>query len=390
MWLKHKGEMRREEQQYGAWLRAPVEKPVRRIEIKVAGRSNVPRWGHQPPVVTPVSPKIPNREAQVPDQLAQRVNEPNLGSEEITNQSPPIIVKSRDSGRDLDRDIREIDKALHGSTENLEVAPKQYDCNPAIITSYKLRDLENLHEQIPQGEEVDKAIEDLRNRVILQDILGTKVKGGIKFSTRRKNSGKENLGSQPFNNMDLNAMHEIKVQRETRGDWKRVPRVIAATTGEGGLTKLAGVKRIGDWVKVQSLNVHGKKKGRGYRGYPFTWENCRKAGANIQKRLDRAVASVSWMSMFTLCTIDHVPTSYSDHVPILLHTDLGSNFSRHKRRPRKFEEKWAIHPECEKIIQEVWDQANPIGSPMFAVCEKIKQCRESLYRWYKGMLVSST
>jgi hypothetical protein len=123
----------------------------------------------------------------------------------------------------------------------------------------------------------------------------------------------------------------------------------------------------------------------GYRGYPFTWENCREAGANVQKRLDRAVASVSWMTMFTLCTIDHVPTSYSDHVPILLHTDLGSNSSRHKRRPRKFEEKWAIHPECEKIIHDVWDQVNPIGSPMFVVCEKIKQCRESLYRWYKGM-----
>jgi hypothetical protein len=38
----------------------------------------------------------------------------------------------------------------------------------------------------------------------------------------------------------------------------------------------------------------------GYRGYPFTWENCRDAEANVQKRLDRAVASVSWMSMFHL------------------------------------------------------------------------------------------
>ena len=112
----------------------------------------------------------------------------------------------------------------------------------------------------------------------------------------------------------------------------------------------------------------------GYRGYPFTWENCRDAEANVQKRLDRAVTSVAWMSLFTLCTIDHLPTSYSDHVPILLRTDLGSSSSRPKRRPHKFEEKWSIHPECEKIIQEVWDQANLISSPMYAVCEKIKQC----------------
>jgi endonuclease/exonuclease/phosphatase family metal-dependent hydrolase len=84
----------------------------------------------------------------------------------------------------------------------------------------------------------------------------------------------------------------------------------------------------------------------GYCDYPFTWENCRDAEANVQKRLDRAVASVAWMSLFTLCTMDHLPTSYSDHVPIFLHMDLGSSSSRPKRRPHKFEEKWSIHPEC--------------------------------------------
>jgi hypothetical protein len=123
----------------------------------------------------------------------------------------------------------------------------------------------------------------------------------------------------------------------------------------------------------------------GYRGYPFTWDNGRDAEAFIQKRLDRAVASVSWMTMFPLCTLDHIQSSYSDHVPILLHTELGSNQVCKRRRPRKFEEKWSIHPECEKIIQRVWDQVNPVGSPMYVVCEKIKQCREELFRWYKGI-----
>ena len=123
----------------------------------------------------------------------------------------------------------------------------------------------------------------------------------------------------------------------------------------------------------------------GYHGYPFTWENGRDAEAYIQKRLDRAVASTSWMSMFPLCTLDHLQSSYSDHVPILLHTDLGKRQACIRRHPRKFEEKWSIHPECEKIIQKVWDQVNPDGSPMYAICEKIKQCREELYRWYKGM-----
>uniref|UniRef100_A0A2N9HIC2 Uncharacterized protein n=1 Tax=Fagus sylvatica TaxID=28930 RepID=A0A2N9HIC2_FAGSY len=43
-WLRSKGTLRREDQQYGTWLRAEVGKPFRRVEVKVAGRSNIPRW----------------------------------------------------------------------------------------------------------------------------------------------------------------------------------------------------------------------------------------------------------------------------------------------------------------------------------------------------------
>ncbi len=45
LWLRSKGTLRRESQQYGAWLRAPMDKPMRRVEVRAEGRSNVPRWG---------------------------------------------------------------------------------------------------------------------------------------------------------------------------------------------------------------------------------------------------------------------------------------------------------------------------------------------------------
>ena len=44
-WLRSRGSLSWEEQQYSAWLRAFVEKPIRRVEVKVVGRSNIPRWG---------------------------------------------------------------------------------------------------------------------------------------------------------------------------------------------------------------------------------------------------------------------------------------------------------------------------------------------------------
>jgi hypothetical protein len=33
-WLRSKGTLRREEQQYGAWLRAVVDRPIRRVKVK--------------------------------------------------------------------------------------------------------------------------------------------------------------------------------------------------------------------------------------------------------------------------------------------------------------------------------------------------------------------
>ena len=43
-WLWSKGALRQEDQQYGTWLRAAVGKLIRHVEVKVAGRSDAPRW----------------------------------------------------------------------------------------------------------------------------------------------------------------------------------------------------------------------------------------------------------------------------------------------------------------------------------------------------------
>jgi hypothetical protein len=114
----------------------------------------------------------------------------------------------------------------------------------------------------------------------------------------------------------------------------------------------------------------------GFRGLPFTWENRRDGTALIQKRLDRAVANVQWMDLFNLCTVNHVVCSHSDHVPLNLHMDVNSMHRKRKLRPHKFEEKWALHPDCEAVIAATWNAETSVGSPMFVLCEKIKKNAE--------------
>ena len=119
----------------------------------------------------------------------------------------------------------------------------------------------------------------------------------------------------------------------------------------------------------------------GFRGGTYMWDNYREDLANVRARLDRALATSSWLEWFSNIVVFHGISSYSDHAPIIVHIVEGGPHCRQKRRSRRFEEKWATHPDCEAIIQNAWRQVTPAGSPMFVLCKKIKVCREALFKW---------
>jgi exonuclease III len=48
---------------------------------------------------------------------------------------------------------------------------------------------------------------------------------------------------------------------------------------------------------------------------------------NVKVRLDRAVASASWLSWFLGVQLHHLVTSRSDHLPILLELELEQDTS---------------------------------------------------------------
>jgi hypothetical protein len=54
----------------------------------------------------------------------------------------------------------------------------------------------------------------------------------------------------------------------------------------------------------------------GYAGNPFTWNNNRKGLENIKERLDRGLASPSWVHLHLEYSLVHLPAHNSDHHPI--------------------------------------------------------------------------
>ena len=73
----------------------------------------------------------------------------------------------------------------------------------------------------------------------------------------------------------------------------------------------------------------------GFAENPFTWSNNRKGLENIKERLDRGLASPSWVHLHPEFSLIHLPTQNSDHNPISLNTNSSSSFLP---RPFRFEE----------------------------------------------------
>uniref|UniRef100_A0A2N9HN71 Reverse transcriptase domain-containing protein n=1 Tax=Fagus sylvatica TaxID=28930 RepID=A0A2N9HN71_FAGSY len=119
----------------------------------------------------------------------------------------------------------------------------------------------------------------------------------------------------------------------------------------------------------------------GYRGASYTWNNNRDDVANVQGRLDRALATSTWLDWFPQYSVTHCPGSVSDHLAVVVLTKTQQGVQRQKKWLKRFEEKWATHPACEEVIRSSWNQQVDVGSPMFQLCQKISRCRKALVDW---------
>ncbi|GMY20224.1 retrotransposon protein, putative, unclassified [Fagus crenata] len=78
----------------------------------------------------------------------------------------------------------------------------------------------------------------------------------------------------------------------------------------------------------------------GFQGVDFTWDNRRDGSANVQVRLDCAVATENWLSHFDASSMFHLPYSHSDHVPILVWAAQHGLPTWRRKRLHQFEDKW--------------------------------------------------
>ena len=115
-----------------------------------------------------------------------------------------------------------------------------------------------------------------------------------------------------------------------------------------------------------------------FTGPPFTWTNNR-IGDMTWERLDRAVATSDWVTLFPSARVHHLDCRWSDHKPIWVGTEkMVTSF----RKPFRFEEVWSSELGCAETIEASWRKPKT-GVPMYSVWEKIHECRRGLRKWSK-------
>ncbi|CAN1805082.1 Transposon TX1 uncharacterized 149 kDa protein, partial [Linum perenne] len=71
----------------------------------------------------------------------------------------------------------------------------------------------------------------------------------------------------------------------------------------------------------------------------------------LQQRLDRALANISWRTLFPEALLLHLPRTYSDHCPLLLKTTGNSLVQNLK--PFRFEAMWTLEWDYEEVVKRV-------------------------------------
>ncbi|EPS61587.1 hypothetical protein M569_13207, partial [Genlisea aurea] len=121
-----------------------------------------------------------------------------------------------------------------------------------------------------------------------------------------------------------------------------------------------------------------------YHGHPFTWSNKRKHPQTVRARLDRAVASTSWLQCYPCTSTSHLSFGGSDHAPLWIQSAPPSaGDGLRKSRRFRFEARWMQLPGCDSTIRTAWTSSQ---GPPSTLQPKLGTTRISLLKWYQHQI----
>ncbi|KAJ1268194.1 hypothetical protein BS78_07G118600, partial [Paspalum vaginatum] len=117
----------------------------------------------------------------------------------------------------------------------------------------------------------------------------------------------------------------------------------------------------------------------GFSGLPRTYNNNQAGRRNVRVRLDRAVATPDWSSLFPDAKISHINSACSDH-KLLVMSLLNRGAKDIPATAFRYEIMWEREEELGVIIKKAWSNRNP-GSDLRKIAENLKNVTADLRSW---------
>lgn len=126
-----------------------------------------------------------------------------------------------------------------------------------------------------------------------------------------------------------------------------------------------------DELQLIELNLHGRK---------FTWTNAQ--GNPTMTRIDRVFCSEDWEERFPTSHLQAVPSTLSDHCPMILQGD--TNLPRHKSF--RFEAYWVHMPGFQDTVAQAWNKPLRENDAMRRIHIKLARTAKALKLWQKNSI----
>jgi endonuclease/exonuclease/phosphatase family metal-dependent hydrolase len=123
----------------------------------------------------------------------------------------------------------------------------------------------------------------------------------------------------------------------------------------------------------------------GFTGPKFTWCNKQDPNSHVRCRLDRAIANSAFSNLFEACCVENIIATTSDHYPILISLDRGSQIRRQTpvQQGFRFEAMWLRASDYKSSLEQAWSAGRDGLSSLRSTWDNLKHVAGSLREWSK-------
>jgi hypothetical protein len=124
----------------------------------------------------------------------------------------------------------------------------------------------------------------------------------------------------------------------------------------------------------------------GFIGLPYTWDNRQDDDHNIKVKLDRVLATDSFLSIFRDVKVWHVQTTTSDHCALVVEC-LEHSLNRRRKRNFRYENMWQRDPSYMALIRDAWTpHSGAVG--LEAMHTRLRGVQHTLSNWDQNVFGS--